>query len=395
MLAAVQSQMQDMQKMMAAMAQQNQALQAELIAMKSAPQSSVRNEFFATSEIASLQTDLAPADKDAWLTEFASRLKLFARPSFEILALSDEEWMVKQQYDPTSIQADSLTARALLACLKKDADHVKQFNNKYAGRPSIKDSGRALFIALSNFQPFEIGEEEIDYKAEFDKKIFFTAGAPSITNKLAASTLKNEFLLLPEGERAARNALLYKMLDKMLLAAPSLADAEKTYRRDIRKAETLGQPVYTFEQLASLVASELAKVPAASAIANASFSSNKCLGCGKLGHIARNCKEKCATCHNFFCPGRLPAKKCMVQSSEPIPAEVPNAIGIMPEKLRLRLVEAHEKYHAGEGLSTSAAEFGAVASCAVCWDAMPDAMMSDASDQAGDPFANGPRLQPH
>jgi hypothetical protein len=74
-IAAMGVQMQEMHRMMMTMQQENAALRAEVGALKSATPSTERNQFFATSEIINMTTDLAPAEKDAWLRKFAGRLR--------------------------------------------------------------------------------------------------------------------------------------------------------------------------------------------------------------------------------------------------------------------------------------------------------------------------------
>ena len=70
--------------------------------------------------------------------------------------------------------------------------------------------------------------------------------------------LEKDFSLLPEGTRGAKHALLFKLLEKMEMI-PSLQAEAKSLRTDIWKADTMGTPVYTSDQLIALIAMHVSK----------------------------------------------------------------------------------------------------------------------------------------
>lgn len=313
--------------------------------------------FFSSAEIATMMTDLNPSDTPDFLGLFAARMFHKNALAYEILNMADEEWLVAAR-DPAYAGADSMTARALMACLKPDKPYVKRFLVKIAKDPSMMTSGRSLFVAIANTPIFSVCEEEYDFMATFEKTAYFKAGAPIIDITLAADQLEKDFSLLPEGTRGAKHALLFKLLEKMEMI-PSLQAEAKSLRTDIWKADTMGTPVYTSDQLIALIAMHISK---ASPTLEASVGDgrrqphpdSKCVVCGKKGCNFLVCKAKCPRCGFNFCKGAR-GEACDVQSECP-PCDPKNAIGrLLPAHLAERLTKANADFNKKK--EASAGEF--------------------------------------
>jgi hypothetical protein len=324
-----------------ALQEENRFLKAQMAHMEHSSSPFTNDSFFTTAEIDSMKTNLEPADVTDWLTLFSTRLYLKNPTAYEILSKTDEQWAAIRS-NPTITKADSLTARAIMACLKPDAPHVKRLMRKLVKQPELMASGHALFTTLQAAKMFEVGEEEYDFQKAFSTKIYFKPGGSIVDNKLAAEQMEKEFKMLPAGIQGARHALLYALLDKMEMV-PSLQKEAKSLRGDIWKADVLNQSTFSFDGLASLVSIHMSKVAAHETNASNAFKT-KCVNCGTDKHSWRECKAKCGSCSLPFCPGAY-GKPCAAAAEE-APTLVKNAIGNpVPDWILKKLMAKHRELH--------------------------------------------------
>ena len=333
------------------------------------------DQFFTTAEVASFSTDLEPTSVPMWLEIFflpaIGAKNWLAR---QIIDYDDTKWL-SAQHLPEVKAAGSWLARAIKAALKRESPHVQRFYNSLLGQPSIVTCGRALVLSIRKAPMFEVGAEQDSFKESFETHAYFTEGMTTIQAKLAASQFKKDYELLAERGMVgtAPTALLTKMIDKM---PPSLEKEAKDLRQDIFKAQTLGNSIFTFEQLAALIAGLVSTAPVPAA--NVAQGGWKCAICGKTGCNVKTCTLKCDECDMSMCPGRFQNQACVVCADAPVPATIMGVFGRpIKNDLREKLVEAHAKHHSKA--NGPKASYSNVLACAVASDALGDVATSVAT----------------
>jgi hypothetical protein len=334
-----------------ALQEENRSLKEKMAYMEHSSPTLANDSFFSSAEIASMKTDLEPTEIDDWLIIFSTLLFHKNTTAYEILSYSEEQWVMLRD-DPTITKADSMTARAMMACFNGESLYVKRLRRKLAKQPSLMASGHALFHTLQDTKAFEVGEEEYDFQKAFSTKLYFQPGQSIMVNKLAAEKMEKDFKLMPAGIQGARHALLYALLDKMEMI-PSLLKEAKSLRGDIWKADVLKQPTYTFDALASLAAIHMSKVGPLTT--NSTDTAKRCINCGRTGHNWRECKAKCSKCALPFCPATY-GKPCAA-SADTVPDEIYNAIGKpVPDWIKAKITARHKELHQLVTNSTFTAE---------------------------------------
>ena len=338
------------------------ALEARLAAKSEREES-----FFTTAEVASFAFDLEPTEIPMWLTIHFLPAVLHRCPlAHEIVTLDEEQWL-RVKHQPAYIAATSWLARAVKAALLREKPHVKRFYNSLLEQPAVVTCGRALVLAIRAIPIFAVGAEQTIFLEALESKAYFVEGMAVVDAKLAASQLKRDFELLATQGIVGTSpiALLNKAIEKM---PASLAAEAKELRTKIFTAQTLGQPIFSYEQLSALIAGHVSAATPTRPLALAA--ERKCVICGATGHDLKTCSAKCDTCHLNFCPGAR-GKACVVAAEQP-PSGVRNALNLpLPEHLAQKLIKAHTEYHAKPaGPTASAAEAGSLLTSAVAYDAI-------------------------
>lgn len=327
--------------------------------------------FFTTAEVESFTHDLDPIETPTWLAiHFQPAVKHRNLHAYEISQCDAETWaQVKTM--TVYVAADAWLARAIKAALIRTAPNVKRFYNDLAKTPSVAESGWALLDKIRKIPMFTIGDEQLEFAGDVATKPYFICGMTRTDAKLACDQFEKDHKLLVEAGAAGNSpvTLLYALLDK-LPESEQLEKEKKELKTMIARAQILKAPMLTYEQLSALVAAAVSNAPPAP-VANAANGNRarvQCPVCGEMGHTFHTCTLKCMTCKFNFCPGRFQGDKCVVNTTEPVPAQVKNALpnGFIHEGLRNKLVEANAKYNAktNPGPSASAAELA----CAVAHD---------------------------
>ena len=210
---------------------------------------------------------------------------------------------------------------------------------------------------------------EIKLSAKADSTVF-VAGADISQTRLTAISIKKNFTLKTDTERAAPNALFHDIIDLMPDSNPTLKIKKDEYESKLYKAEMHKiPPPWTLDELIDEIAVDLARaspikeVPELKEIAAADRlpppvlqSYTKCASCGAVGkHLARDCPVKCSKCHFNFCPGNR-GQVCAVECTEqPSKRSLKNFMGNpLFHTLVSKLDEAWSKKH---GKEASSAEF--------------------------------------
>ena len=175
----------------------------------------------------------------------------------------------------------------------------------------------------------------------------------------------------------------------------SLSTEAKDLRNELFSAQTLGKPIFTFDQLSTLIAGYVSNADpvletnAADGQGRGSgvSSGGPCSCCGKPDHGWWKCKLVCGTCKLAFCPGRLQGKACVVHTADPVPDEVLNALPIpkqIPPGLHAQLVVANAKFNKRECASAEA-----LSETPDDMPAPPEAAQRSACSASQDPIPSG------
>ena len=145
------------------------------------------------------------------------------------------------------------------------------------------------------------------------------------------------------------------------------------------------QPLFTFDQISSLIAGHVHAAAPLVAAASRFAGPQRCPVCGQSGHGPNECTFNCASCRLNFCPGAR-GKECVVIAKQ-FPAVVENALGRpLIDNLLKKLKQAHAKYNKLPAPSAASAD-ASLLSSAVADDAL------QASNSAS--VWEGPSLHQH
>ena len=276
---------------------------------------------------------------------------------------------------PAMIDANKRIAEYVTASIDNKSDNVKRLMSNLrqadsTDRPGVLFSGMDILEEIAALvTERSLGEIKLNSITE---STVFAAGAHINETRIAAISIKKNFALKTDAERAAPNALFHEIITKMPNPDNSTLKLKKEdYEDKLYKAEMHGEsPPWTVDQLIDSIAVDLAraspimKVPELKEIAAADRfpppvlqSYTKCASCGAVGkHLARDCPVKCSKCNFNFCPGNR-GQVCAVECSEqPSTRSLKNFMGNpLFHTLVTKLDEAWSKKH-GKKIEVSAAE---------------------------------------
>jgi hypothetical protein len=268
--------------------------------------------------------------------------------------------------DPIARECNKWIASQAEQCLKHDADRVIAFKKRNKPNPVLMSDGVSLIAAIVSLSKYELGAPERAARAVFERRTWFKL---PMTLEVAESTVRDfleefERLSLFTGEVSAQQTLLSKLPAELHGEHGFCEVAEQR----ILDQESLGQAEYTREQIIKVVSARLARtsakprsvaaveltreteakettareVSAAAAATAAKSDDDRCVNCGKKGHMSKECKQQCSKCGIKICPGIHSA--CVVCSDVDVPKPLKNAIGKnYPAFLRNILVKANAK----------------------------------------------------
>ena len=310
-----------------------------------------------TAIIEANSTDLTPGTVTGWSKWSLSHL-LVNVPNFaKAYNLPSDQFEAACSSNPALLSAENAAiAGTLSAALKKDSEHVANFKAELIKMdPTASSSGYKLLHAILSSERCGSGIYRTQRVNDFKYKDFF-ANANTVEQVIKmAHQAHNEYMLLPEDERATPNAAIKMLLDK---APISINEEVAQYRKKIDKREALDLPLkWSYDELAMLIAVDIAAASITNGTIKAAKTTEKpriCVNCGSKDHIVtdkgpdgkRLCTKKCPNeqCKSGICPG-LRGGICVVCADEmPKNEEIKNAIGKpIPEHIYKWLVELRQQ----------------------------------------------------
>ena len=270
-------------------------------------------------------------------------------PDAHLLLVSPDWRAVLIGGHPAMIDANKRIAEYVTASIDNNGDNVKRLMSilrqaDSTDRPGILFSGMDILEEIAALvTERSLGEIKLSTTTE---STVFTAGAHINETRIAAISIKKNFTLKTDAERAAPNALLHEIIAKMPNPDNSTLKLKKEeYEDKLYKAEMHGEsPPWTIDQLIDNIAVDLARAPPhalpikpppnEASGADRRYPPpeltqfTKCGGCGAVGkHLSRDCPEKCKHCSLNFCPGNrgmVCAIECVEQPSK---RDIKNALG--------------------------------------------------------------------
>jgi len=326
-----------------------------------------------TTTLSKLNTKLELTEINDWITDLTAACGRRDEAAYNLIVALD--WRaVLNTADPQAIAANKRIAVYIDACLDKTGDNVALLKSKLRDAEHTTRQG-ILFSGMDQLEEIaalvtqrSLGEIKLSAKAD---STVFVAGADISQTRLTAISIKKNFTLKTDTERAAPNALFHDIIDLMPDSNPTLKIKKDEYESKLYKAEMHKiPPPWTLDELIDEIAVDLAraspvkKAPELKEIAAADRfpppvlqSYTKCASCGAVGkHLARDCPVKCSKCNFNFCPGNR-GQVCAVECSEqPSTRSLKNFMGNpLFHTLVTKLDEAWSKKH-GKKIEVSAAE---------------------------------------
>ena len=234
---------------------------------------------------------------------------------------------------PLLVQSNKRIAAYIDACLDTEAPSVILFKSKLreadsTDRPGILFSGMDILEEIAALvTERSLGEFKLN---SIVAKPILKAGATIDETRITMDTIKKNFTLKIDSERAVPNALFHDVLGYMPDSDPTLKLKKEEYESKLYKAEMHKiSPPWTLTELIDEIAVDLARASPAKEVSSAFRPSDRppaeltpiyrCASCGATGqHLSKDCPKKCSKCNFNFCPGNrgmLCAVECLEQPS--------------------------------------------------------------------------------